>query len=268
MSWRPGTWRLKGVLIAMMKYVGRMEIHCLHDIERSFYCQIGKQPVVHYIAMCGRFAQSQPLIHYAHAFDPAWEPTFLDLQPTWNLAPGRRALVFHETNFGKSAELLQWGFLPAWADPTGQKPINARVETAASKPYFRKAWKAGRCLIPADGWYEWLGAAKNKQPYFIHRSDNQPILMAGLYETNTHANITSFAILTTEADGALPDVHDRKPLVLSAETGKQWIRRDLAANEIAALAQSPLTAERFAWHVVSTKVNNTRNDGAELVSQL
>jgi len=218
--------------------------------------------------MCGRFAQSQPLINYAHALDPAWEPNFLDLQPTWNLAPGRQALVFHNTEFGPTAELLHWGFLPAWADPTAQKPINARVETAANKPYFRKAWKAGRCLIPADGWYEWIGTAKSKQPYFIHRSDDQPILMAGLYETNTHANITSFSILTTEADGALRDVHNRKPLVLSAETGKQWIRRGLVADEIAALAQSPLTSEKFAWHAVSTKVNNARNEGAELMSRL
>ncbi|MEO6423419.1 MAG: SOS response-associated peptidase, partial [Candidatus Nitrotoga sp.] len=171
--------------------------------------------------MCGRFAQSQPLIHYAHALDPAWVPAPLDLQPTWNLAPGRRALAFRDAEIGLVAELLHWGFLPAWADPAGQKPINARVETAANKPYFRKAWKAGRCLIPADGWYEWLGTAKSKQPYFIHRSDDQPILMAGLYETDSHVNITSFAILTTEADGALRDVHNRKPLVLSAETGKQ-----------------------------------------------
>ena len=141
------------------------------------------------------------------------------------------------------------------------------MENSATKPYFRKAWKAGHCLIPANGCYEWKGTAKSKQPYFIHRSDDQPILMAGLYETNTHANITSFAIFTTEADGALRDVHDRQPLVLSADAGKQWIRRDLAADYIAALAQSSLTAGSFAWHAVSTKVNNTKNDGAELVSR-
>ncbi len=70
--------------------------------------------------------------------------------------------------------------------------ITARVETDASKPYFRKAWKAGCCLIPADGWYKWLGTAKSKQPYFIHRSDDQPILMAGLYETNIHATSRAF----------------------------------------------------------------------------
>ena len=217
--------------------------------------------------MCGRFAQSQPLIHYVRALDPAWEPIPLELQPSWNLAPSRRAFVFHDSAAGHIADVIHWGFLPAWADPAGQKPINARVETAATKPYFRKAWKTGRCLIPADGWYEWKGVAKNKQPYFIHRADEQPILMAGLYETHPHANITSFAILTTEADGALREVHDRKPLVLAAEAGRQWIMRDLPANEITVLANSPLSADWFAWHAISAKVNNARNDGAELVEQ-
>jgi putative SOS response-associated peptidase YedK len=215
--------------------------------------------------MCGRFAQSQPVIHYAHALDPAWEPLPLDLKPTWNLAPSRQALVFREGESGRMAELLHWGFLPAWADPKGQKPINARVETAASKPYFRKAWKSGRCLIPADGWYEWKESDKGKLPYFIHRADDQPILMAGLYDSNPHANVTTFAILTTEADGSLREVHDRKPLVLSREAGQEWISGDLVTGKIAELAQHPLSAEWFAWHVVSTRVNNTRNDGAELL---
>jgi putative SOS response-associated peptidase YedK len=215
--------------------------------------------------MCGRFAQSQPLINYARALDPAWSPSHIELQPTWNMAPSRRALVFHDGEPGHVADLFHWGFLPSWADPTGQKPNNARVETASTKPYFRKAWKAGRCLIPADGWYEWKQDEKAKQPYFLHRADGQPILMAGLFETNPHANITSFAILTTEADSTLREVHDRKPLVLSADAGQQWIRRDLSSDEIAALAQHPLTAENFAWHAVSTRVNNVRNDGPELL---
>ncbi|RFC35285.1 MAG: SOS response associated peptidase (SRAP) [Candidatus Nitrotoga sp. SPKER] len=92
--------------------------------------------------------------------------------------------------------------------------------------------------------------------------------MAGLYETNTHANITSFSILPTEAKGALRDVHNRKPLVLSGDAGKQWIKPGLGTDEISALAQSSLTDERFAWRAVSTKVNNARNAGVELISRL
>ena len=165
---------------------------------------------------------------------------------------------------GHIAEFLHWGFLPAWADPQGQKPINARVETASNKPYFRKAWKSGRCLIPADGWYEWKQGEKAKVPYFLHRADDQPILMAGLYDHNPHTNLTSFCILTTEADGSLREVHDRKPLVLSREAGMEWITPHLDPIEILEVAQSPLTADWFAWHTISTRVNNARNDGAEL----
>ena len=175
--------------------------------------------------------------------------------------------MFHDGEAGHLAEIFQWGLLPAWADPAGQKPINARVETAATKPYFRKAWKSGRCLIPADGWYEWKVEDKVKQPYFIHRADDQPILMAGLYETNPKANITSFTILTTDADGDLREVHDRKPVVLSGSAANQWIRKELATDEIAAIAQNPLSAEWFDANPVSTKVNNPKNDGAELITE-
>lgn len=218
--------------------------------------------------MCGRFAQSQPVIKYAKALDPAWTPAPLDFTPTWNMAPSRRAQVFHDGEDGHLADLFHWGFLPAWAEPSAQKPNNARVETAASKPYFRKAWKVGRCLIPADGWYEWQTSLKSKQPYFLHRRDDEPMLMAGLYETNPHLNITSFAVLTTEADGTLREVHDRKPVVLSAEAGVQWIKRDLSADKIAEIAHSPLSADLFTWHAVSTKVNNAKNDGDDLVDPI
>lgn len=218
--------------------------------------------------MCGRFAQSQPIIHYAHALDPAWTPPDLELQATWNMAPSRRALVFMDGDDGHLADLLHWGFLPAWADPAGQKPNNARVETAATKPYFRRAWKTGRCLIPADGWYEWQVSEKGKQPYFLHRADDQLMLMAGLYETNPHANMTSFAVLTSEADGELREVHNRKPVVLSGAAARQWIGRETTSDVVSGIAQHPLSAEWFAWHPVSTKVNNVRNDGEELIREL
>ncbi len=215
--------------------------------------------------MCGRFAQSQSINNYAKALDPAWVPPALDLHQTWNLAPSRPALVFHGGDDGRMAELFNWGLLPSWADPMAQKPINARLDTAATKPYFRKAWKTGRCLIPADGWYEWKVSDQGKIPYFLYRADQQPLLMAGLYETNMHAKVTTFAILTTDADGVLCNVHERKPVVLSADVANQWLDSKLPADEIAAVAAHSLTAESFTWHTVSTKVNNPRNDGADLM---
>ena len=217
--------------------------------------------------MCGRFPQGQSETRYAISLDPEWTPLPLDFKPTWNMSPSRQALVFHDDDSGHVAELFYWGFLPSWADATAQKPINARVETAATKPYFRHAWKSGRCLVPADGWYEWKETPGGKQPYFIHRVDNEPVFLAGLYETNSRANGTSFTILTMEATGSLRDIHEREPLVLSAEAGRRWIRRDLATRDISPIVHDALTSESFAWHKVSTKVNNARNDVPDLVTQ-
>lgn len=217
--------------------------------------------------MCGRFPQSKRPSRYSEAFDPGWKQTDFDLQPSWNVAPSRQVLVFHDNDTGHVAKLLYWGFLPSWADSKARKPINARVETAATIPYFRDAWKTGRCIVPADGWYEWKETPEGKQPYFIYRANEEPVFMAGLYASNRPANITSFAILTMEAEGTLRKIHEREPLVLSAEDARQWIRRDLPAEEIAAIVLHPLTSESFSWHTVSTKVNNTKNDGADLVSK-
>lgn len=217
--------------------------------------------------MCGRFAQSENAVRYAHALDPGWTPPDMDLKPTWNMAPSLKALVFHDDDSGHVAELQTWGLLPSWADPkNSQKPINARVETAATKPYFRRAWKTGRCLIPADGWYEWTETPTGKVPFFIHSANNQPIFMAGLYETNAHAHVSSFTILTREASDALREIHEREPLVLSAAQGRDWIRKDLPAEDVANLAQHSLSGQSFAWHVVSTRVNSPRNDGADLIA--
>lgn len=94
------------------------------------------------------------------------------------------------------------------------------------------------------------------------------MLMAGLYETNPHANMTSFAVLTSESDGELREVHDRKPVVLSGAAARQWIGMETTSDVVSGIAQHPLSAEWFAWHPVSTKVNNARNDGEELVSEL
>lgn len=217
--------------------------------------------------MCGRFSQSRRPGRYAEALDPEWQPADPAFQASWNVAPGRDVLVFRDGDAGHLAEMLHWGFLPAWADVAARKPINARVETAASSPYFRHAWNSGRCLVPADGWYEWKALARGKQPYYVHRADEEPVFMAGLYEINGHARLASFAILTIEAHGALRDIHEREPLVLAAETGRQWLRLDLAAAGIARLARQALRSADFAWRAVSTRVNDARNDGPELLER-
>ncbi len=228
---------------------------------------VSNQTALRYtLPMCGRFSQSRRPSRYAEALDPEWQPASLELQPSWNVTPGRDVLVFYDAESGHVAALLHWGFLPAWADAGARKPINARVETAARSPYFRHAWMSGRCLIPADGWYEWQAIPGGKLPYYIHRADGEPVFLAGLYEANRHENIASFAILTTEASGALRGIHEREPLVLPVEAARRWMRRDSAAEEVAALAGHALASTGFAWHAISTRVNNARNDDPELIA--
>ena len=103
---------------------------------------------------------------------------------TWNLAPSQMSWAFLSGGEKILVAVLKWGFMPSWAKEKAAKPVNAKVETAEASPYFRKAWKMGRCLIPADGFYEWTLESGIKQPWFIHRSDGAPLLFAGLWEHN------------------------------------------------------------------------------------
>lgn len=214
--------------------------------------------------MCGRYSQSQPLTRYAHALDPEWNPEKDGRPSTWNLAPGQNSWALISGGEEILAAVLKWGLLPSWADKDGAKPINAKVETADTKPYFRRAWKSGRCLIPADGFYEWTEKPKvGKQPWFIHRKDDVPVLFAGLWEHNPHSGDATFAILTMATDGEMKVIHDRKPVMLDQEEALRWIDPMLKPAEIRGVANSAMHDDRFAWHKVSTMVNNPRNDGPE-----
>ncbi|MDE3022700.1 MAG: SOS response-associated peptidase [Pseudomonadota bacterium] len=217
--------------------------------------------------MCGRFAQSQPLIHYAHALDPNWNPEQDKRPPTWNLAPEQFSWAFVSGGEEILTTVLKWGLLPSWADKDDTRPINAKAETAATKPYFRKAWKSGRCLIPADGWYEWTEVPKvGKQPWFLHRADNDPVLFAGLWEHNSHSGNSTFVILTMATDGKMKEVHDRKPVVLERKEARHWIEPTLSLDEIQRVASSALKDNQFEWYRVSTQVNSPRNDGPDLLN--
>ena len=217
--------------------------------------------------MCGRYSQSQPLAKYAHALDPQWNPEKDGRPSTWNLAPGQNSWAFLSAGEEPIAAVLKWGLLPSWADKDGAKPINAKVETADTKPYFRRAWKSGRCIIPADGFYEWTEVPKiGKQPWFIHRNDDVPLLFAGLWEHNAHTGDSTFAILTMATDGEMKAVHERKPVILDSEAALRWIDPLLKPAEIREVANSAMHDDRLAWHKVSTQVNNPRNDGPELLN--
>ena len=210
--------------------------------------------------MCGRYVQSSPLSAYVDALGVEVEPpddegreptqtcnTYMDTyrEPTWNLAPSLLSWAFSWHGGKPAASLFRWGLSPFWAKPGSQKPINARAESAATKPYFRKAWQESRCLVPADGWFEWRETPNGKQASYIRRADGRPSLFAALYEPgSTDKGEPTFAIVTTSADAGLCEVHDRRPVVLSPEAALRWIDPSAARLAVDQIVAEPVRALR------------------------
>jgi putative SOS response-associated peptidase YedK len=202
--------------------------------------------------MCGRYPQSKRARDSVHAFGV---PAGLAPRPeTWNLAPSTASLVVRRRDNDLTADWLTWGL----AVPVhGMKPINARVETALSKSLFRESWRSRRCVVPADGWFEWKAEKGRKQPYFFFQRGGEPIFFAGIGLDE------SFALLTTSATGAHGEIHHRRPLALRAEDGKTWI--DKGAESASELILGLIPAADILFHAVSARVNSTREDGPSLL---
>ncbi len=178
--------------------------------------------------MCGRFAQAQTREEYlAYLADEADRDIAYDPEPIgrFNVAPGTKVLLLSERDEQLHLDPVFWGYAPGWWD----KPplINARVETAATSRMFKPLWQHGRAICFADGWFEWKKEGDKKQPYFIHRADGQPIFMAAIGSTPFERgdDAEGFLIVTSAADKGLVDIHDRRPLVLSPEAARDWMRR-------------------------------------------
>lgn len=190
----------------------------------------------------------------------------------YNIAPTQQVFVVRESPSSGARELvpLHWGLIPRWADDPaiGGRMINARSETLAEKPAFRDAFRKRRCLIVADGFYEWRQGAKPKQPYYIHLKQDGPFAFAGLWEHWKHGElaIDSCTIVTTEANGLLRPLHDRMPVILPPEDYARWLDEDLQdPNDLTPLLK-PFPAEAMTMHPVSTAVNSPRREGPELIA--
>ncbi len=232
--------------------------------------------------MCGRYAAAKDTATLVEEFqveavvDPAPAPNY-------NVAPTNEvAFVVDRPDEGhvqRQLRTARWGLVPSWAkDPKiGARMINARFENAASKPAFRAAFARRRCLVPADGYFEWYqprsgqgGASRpRKQPYFIHRSDGADMGLAGLYEfwrPSTEAEwLVTVAVLTTEAIGPLAAIHDRMPLIVDRVGYEQWL--DPGAQVTTQFA-GLLDVGRLVAHPVSTAVNSVRNNAADLLDPI
>lgn len=219
--------------------------------------------------MCGRFTQAQIAELDREVFKLLSVPP---LPARYNIAPSQDAAAVRESaKTGKrSVDLLRWGLIPYWAkDPSiGNRLINARGETLADKPAFKAAFAHRRCLIPADGFYEWQKAGRGKQPHYIRRADGGMFAFAGLWERwsdEASRPIQTFTIITTQPNTLLEPIHNRMPVILPEARYDQWL--DPGNHDIDALQAllEPFPASAMDAYPVSTYVNSPHNEGPECV---
>jgi putative SOS response-associated peptidase YedK len=214
--------------------------------------------------MCGRFAFYSPAEAAAALFEFEVSAT---TEPRYNIAPTQLvpAVRLAQTG-GREFTMLRWGLVPFWArDPSiGNRMINARAETLAEKPAYRSAYEKRRCLVLADGFYEWRKDGAGKTPYFISLANGRPFAFAGVWEAWTDRSsgesLQTTAIVTTAANEFLKDLHDRMPVVLEPDTASAWLAGDTKVLE--AVASRP---PQFQAWPVDSEVNNARAEGPELI---
>jgi len=214
--------------------------------------------------MCGRFTLRASASVIAEHFSIFELPPF---SPRFNIAPSQPVAVVRLASPPSGRELvwLHWGLIPSWAkDPAiGNRMINARAETAAEKPAYRAAMRRRRCLLPADGFYEWQKAGRAKQPHFIRMKDDRPFAFAGLWETwegPDNSYIESCTVLTTEPNDVVRPIHDRMPVILDPKNYEQWL--DTTTEDPTGLLPllRPYPSEQMRADPVNTLVNSPAND--------
>ena len=218
--------------------------------------------------MCGRFVRKLYLTDIESEFDV--DEVDADLAPSYNVAPSQQVAVVMRDNKTRLVS-MKWGLIPAWADDPaiGNRLINARAETIAEKPSFREAFMRQRCLVIADGFYEWQKNGRSRQPYFIYLKQDRPFGFAGLYDLWTSPAgelITTCTIITTEPNEIMKTLHDRMPVILPKELEEAWI--DPYNTDHASLAGmlGPYAASEMELHTVSPLVNSPANDSPECMA--
>lgn len=220
--------------------------------------------------MCGRFTRRTPAKEIARFF----QVTVPDMQPRFNIAPSQSVATIRLSPERQTRELamLRWGLVPFWADDStiGYKMINARAETVAQKPAFRKAFAHRRCLIVADGFYEWKKTNGRKQPFLVHRKDDQPFAFAGLWERweGESERIESCTIVVTEANELVKPIHDRMPVILHPADYEVWLDPACEDKETLQGMLSPFPSAELEAYPVSPMVNNPKNDVEDCVERV
>jgi putative SOS response-associated peptidase YedK len=211
--------------------------------------------------MCGRFTLTSSPAELRREFLLADWPA--ERRPRYNIAPTQDVAALRGVADERHLAWLRWGLVPAWATDVrvGARMINARGETVAAKPAFRSAFRRRRCLVLADGFYEWRAEPDGKVPVWVHRRDGAPFAFAGIWERCERAGeepIESCAIITGPADAFMQPVHDRMPVILGREQRERWLE-DAPEAELLKLLRATPSAD-LQMHAVSRLVNSPRND--------
>ena len=220
--------------------------------------------------MCGRFSLTADLGELARRFE--FDGNRLDLEPNFNVAPTQNILTVVGGE-NRRGGFMRWGLIPHWAKSAsiGSRMINARAETAAQRPAFRDAFRRRRCLVLADGFYEWQRAGSVKKPIRIVRESGEPFAFAGLWavwkdpDGNT---VPSCTIITTEANDLLRPIHHRMPVILPRQMEEFWLDRDVQDTAALEDALKADPSELMQTYQISTLVNSPRNNGPQVLEQV
>jgi putative SOS response-associated peptidase YedK len=212
--------------------------------------------------MCGRYTLASPTERLAEEFGV--DASSIEPAPNYNVAPTQQVAAVLDEGGQRRLEVLRWGLIPPWADDPGigSRMINARSETAPGKPSFRRAFRERRCLIPADGFYEWQRTNGAKQPYYIHMEDGRPFAFAGLWESwskGGEGEVRTCTILTTGANALVGEVHDRMPVILAHDAYDVWLDPASERDELTGLL-APYPVDEMEAYPVSRFVNSPSNN--------
>jgi len=226
--------------------------------------------------MCGRITQTREIRDYAR--EAGWTESDLWMRDvsgyvaTFNAPPGVKHLVFREHRGHQVVEMVHWGYLSPWAkEKAFGQAINAKREKLLGG-YYRSMMKTGRVIVPVDGWYEWTGEKGNKQPWYIRAKTGAPLFLAALtnhFPDKDDPEGAGFVIVTNDVAGGMIDVHDRRPVALSAEDARLWMDLSISIEQAEQIVRtSALTEDYFEWYRVSTEVNSVRHDDARLIDAI
>ncbi|WP_122417189.1 SOS response-associated peptidase family protein [Pseudomonas viridiflava] len=228
--------------------------------------------------MCGRYSIYEAMDHYLKELAP--EQLIINGYDIWpieryNVAPSTKVEIIRSTEKGLSVDKVRWGWEPFWAKGKRPAPINARVETVMTGKFFKELWPTGRVIAPANGWFEWVKDPtdpKKKQPYFIRLKSQKPMFFAALAQVHSGLEAHDdggFVVITAASDSGMVDIHDRRPVVLSAEDARAWLDLENTPQTAETLAKERCRpVDDFEWFPVDRAVGNVKNQGPTLIQPL